>query len=800
MIPLPFSASRIPPMKPASWISAFLATAPLAVAAENFDIVVYGGTSGGVAAAVQAARDGRSVVLVSPTEHLGGMTSSGLGWTDLGRSSILGGLSRDFYHRIYLHYQADEAWNWQSQASYGNTGQGGPAFNHSTQVASVFEPKVAEAVFAQWIAEDDVTVVTGRLDLENGVTMDGSRIASIQLEDGRGFAGKMFIDATYEGDLLPGAGVTFTIGRESNATYNETVNGIQAGNATKNQLPNGIDPYVVPGEESSGLLPGVNPNAGGPDGAADERLQAYCYRMVLTDVAENRVAVGQPDDYDEADYELLFRAIEAGQNSGFFKFDLMPNRKTDSNNTGGISTDYIGMNYGEDWNWATLGHDARAALAKRHENWQRGLVWTLQNHERVPAAIRNNHAKWGLPADEFADNGHWPYQLYVREARRMVSDYVMTQHHCQRTVVAPDSVGLAAYAMDSHNTQRHVRDGMVKNEGDVQLALPGEYPVSYRSLVPKKGECENLLVPWSLSASHMAFGSIRMEPVFMILAQSAAIAADLALDEEIAVQDVKYADLRPRLVEAGQALGEPVVDPPTSFVDNSDAQLVQVTGDWLSSASTPGYAGGDYLHDDNAGQGGKSVFFRVAAGVDGLHKVSLRWTAHANRASNVRVEIRHRDGTSVRTVDQRANGGTWNLLGTFPFTGAEDEGVLVSNVGANGYVIADAVGYAPVAEPSDDTDADGLSDVDELILGLDPYTSDVPFIDAVRANPSFFGLHAPEEIHELHLSQPLFHRAGRVDFSLHEWNGTGWTGVADLEMPVETTAARRFFRIEAGLR
>ena len=309
---------------------------PASAVPSQHDVVVYGGTSGGVVAAVQASRSGKSVVLVSPTAHLGGLTTSGLGWTDLGNPAILGGISREFYHRLYLHYQQGSAWNWQSRESFGNAGQGGPALNATLETASVFEPKVAEAVFNQLLAEQDVTLVTGRLDLDDGVVMNGSKIARIRLEDGREFGGKMFIDASYEGDLLPGAGVTFTVGREANSTHGETVNGIQAAAATKNQLRDNIDPYVIPGNAASGLLPGVNPDSGGADGSSDHSLQAYCFRMVLTDVAANRVMIPQPPGYNEADYELLFRSIEAGQTSGFFKLDLVPNRKTDSNNTGGI--------------------------------------------------------------------------------------------------------------------------------------------------------------------------------------------------------------------------------------------------------------------------------------------------------------------------------------------------------------------------------------------------------------------------------------------------------------------------------
>ncbi len=528
------------------------------------DVVVYGGTSGGVVAAVQCARSGKSVVLISPTSHLGGLTTSGLGWTDLGNGAILGGISREFYQAIYAAYQQDPAWDRQTRASFGNHGQGGPAFDDKNRIASVFEPKVAEAAFLQLVTGAKLPVVTGRLDLKRGVIMDGGKIKALRLDDGREFAGKMFIDASYEGDLLPGAGVTFVIGRESNSKFGETVSGIQTARSLKNQLPDGIDPYVKPGDPSSGLLPGVRPDAEGPDGSGDALLQAYCFRMVLTDVEANRVPVVRPEGYDEAEYELLFRAIKAGQKTGFFKTDLVPNRKTDSNNSGGISTDYIGKNHGPGWDWATLGHDQRAQLAKQHENWQRGLLWTLQNHPRVPESIRKAYAKWGLPADEFTDNDHWPWQLYVREARRMVSDLVMTEKHCTGASVVSDSIGLAAYSMDSHHAQRIVRDGMVKNEGDVQIRVPKPYPVSYRAIIPRRGECSNLLVPWSLSATHMAFGSIRMEPVFMGLSQSAAIAASMAIDRDIAVQDIAYTLLRPALAAAGQALGDPAGEPPAS--------------------------------------------------------------------------------------------------------------------------------------------------------------------------------------------------------------------------------------------
>lgn len=514
------------------------------------DVVVYGDTSGGVTAAVQAARMGKTVILVSPFGHLGGMTSSGLGWTDIGNPVILGGLSREFYHQVYEHYQKDAAWVYEPRSASG-AGQGTQAFDPETKLASIFEPKVAESIFDDMVKEAGVEVIKGRLDLGAGATKSGMSLTSIGLEDGVTVRGKMFIDASYEGDLLPAAGVSFVVGREANEEYHETVNGI-TGPRNGNQLPMGIDPYVVKGNAASGLLPGVNPDMGGRVGDGDQRLQAYCYRMVLTTVPENRVPILKPEHYDAADYEILFRAIEAGQKGAFFKTTMVPNCKADANNASGISCDWIGGNYGKDWNWATLNYKQRDALAAKHRDWQLGLLWTLQNHPRVPESIRSEISEWGLAKDEFTDNNNWPYNLYIREARRMKSDFVMTENHCRHKLSVDDPVGMGAYTLDSHNVQRVVDNGMVKNEGDIQSKIGKPYGISYRSIVPRADECDNLLVPFALSATHIAFGSIRMEPVFMILGQSAATAACLAIDGGTSVQAVPYTALRERLLKDDQ--------------------------------------------------------------------------------------------------------------------------------------------------------------------------------------------------------------------------------------------------------
>lgn len=535
----------------------FMSTDCTSAADFTADVVVYGDASGGVTAAIQATRMGKTALLVSPYGHLGGMTSSGLGWSDIGNDAILGGISREFYQRIYHYYQKPDAWKWEDASSFANKGQGVPALNQKTQLASTFEPKVAEAVFDSMARTAGFRILQGRLDLTQGVVKEGKRIKTIRLENGTEISGKMFIDASYEGDLLPLAGVSFMVGREANAAFGETGNG-NAGVAAKNQLPDGIDPYIVKNDASSGRLPGLQGVIGGEKGSADSRLQAYCYRMCLTHHPDNRLKIEKPKDYDETSYEILFRAIEVGQKNNFFKLSPLPNRKTDSNNEGGVSTDFIGQNYGDGWNWTTLGHGDREKLAAKHRDWQLGLIWTLQNHPRVPQKIREFYQPWGLPKDEFVDHGHWPYQLYVREARRMKSDFVMTEAHCKKLTPIDDPVGLGAYSLDSHNTQRVVHDGMVKNEGDIQVSLSGKpYGISYRALIPKSTECENLLVPWALSSTHIAFGSIRMEPVFMILGQSAATAASMAIEQQQSVQEVEYAKLRARLLADGQILTFP---------------------------------------------------------------------------------------------------------------------------------------------------------------------------------------------------------------------------------------------------
>lgn len=665
------------------------------------DICIYGGSSAGVVAAVQTARQGKTCVLISPDLHFGGLTSSGLGWTDLGTdSTVIGGLAREFYKRVYLTYLDVARWVHETREAYLARSSLDP--NDTTRQMFTFEPKVTQRIFEEMLAESGVTVLPGRLKRGGGgVTKDGTAIREIYTDDGRFLVrAGMFIDATYEGDLLAEAGASYTVGRETNALYSETINGIQTARATGNQITTGIDPYVIKGNPSSGHLPYVEADAGGADGAGDQRLQAYCYRMCLTDIATNRVMVAQPAGYREEDFELMLRAVEAGQTT-FFKLSPMPNRKTDSNNSGGCSVDFIGGNYSlvGGWNYAEADYAQREQVQAAHRYYQQGFVWTLQNHLRVPVAIRSAWSSWGLPLDEFSDTGHWPFQLYVREARRMVSDYVITQHHVNQDAgtIADDPVGLAVYTMDSHNVQRYISaSGYVRNEGDVQIApAKGAYGISYRALVPKASEVSNLLVPVCLSASHIAYGSIRMEPVFMVLGQSAATAAAQALDDGVPVQQVNYTKLKNQLVAAGQILSKTVSSNSIGIVvDNADASGVTITGAWTASTASDGYWGANYLHDGNMNKGMCAVTFTPILPESRDYSVYLRWTSHANRATNALLQVVHSTGTNAFQVNQQINNGTWVKLLTTNFMAGTSGHVIVRNDGSSGYVVADAVCFA----------------------------------------------------------------------------------------------------------
>ncbi|MDR3108733.1 MAG: FAD-dependent oxidoreductase [Planctomycetaceae bacterium] len=520
---------------------------------QRFDVVIYGGTCAAVTAAVQAKKMGKSVVIVSPDKHLGGLSSGGLGFTDSGNTKTVGGLSREFYQRVYAVYQKDETWCWQKSTEYTNVGQGTKSMLHDDKTMWIFEPHVAEAVFDSWVAELKIPVVRDAwLDRKSGVKKNGAKIVSITTLDGQTFEGKMFIDATYEGDLLAAAGVEYHVGREANEQYGETWNGNQVGTLHHGHwFKKPVDPYIVSGDPKSGRLKFIDDSKPGIRGEADKLVQAYCFRMCLTDHEPNRIPFPIPEGYDPKDYELYVRVFQTGWRETFDKFDRIPNHKTDTNNHGPFSTDFIGMNY----DYPDASYERRKEIIDAHVKYQQGLMYFLANDDRVPADVREKMSRWGLAKDEFPDNGNWPHQIYVREARRMVGEYVTTELDCMAKRRCPKPVGMGSYALDSHNVRRYITpEGTVQNEGDIGVSPHGPYGIDFGSIVPKREQCTNLTVPVCVSSSHIAFGSIRMEPVFMILGQSAATVAALALDDGIDVQQLDYEKLKERLVIDGQRL------------------------------------------------------------------------------------------------------------------------------------------------------------------------------------------------------------------------------------------------------
>ncbi len=516
------------------------------------DVIIYGGTSSAIIAAVEVVQSGKSVIVVSPDKHLGGLTSGGLGYTDTGDKSTIGGLSREFYHRVWLHYNDSSAWVWQKHSEYGNKGQGTVAMDGENRTMWIFEPHVAEQVFEDFTTENNLTIYRDEwLDRENKVEMENGKILSFKTLSGKTFKGKIFIDATYEGDLMASAGISYHVGRESMDTYGEKWNGVQTGVLHHDHyFKSKISPYNVSGDPASGVLPLISTEPPGEYGSGDDKIQAYCFRMCMTNHDENRVPFPKPENYDPKHYELLVRMFDTGRKDWFQKFDAIPNWKTDTNNHGPFSSDNIGMNY----DYPEASYERRKEIIEEHKNYQMGLLWFVANDPRVPDDIRTEMAKWGLAKDEFTDNENWPHQIYVREARRMMGDYVTTENDVLSKREVPHPVGMGSYAMDSHNVQRYITaEGYVQNEGDIGVGAP-PYSISYGSLIPKKEECTNLFVPVCVSSSHIAFGSIRMEPVFMILGQSAAVAACMAIDKNIAVQDVNYSELEKELELRKQVL------------------------------------------------------------------------------------------------------------------------------------------------------------------------------------------------------------------------------------------------------
>ncbi len=689
-------------------LSVTVALAGTGYGQENYqhDVVIYGGTCAAVIAAVQVKKSGRTVVIVSPDDHLGGLSSGGLGWTDTGNKAVIGGLARDFYHRVWEYYQKPGTWKWQKPEEYGNKGQGTPAMDGDARTMWIFEPSIAEKVFEDYVREFEIPVYRDSwLDRENGVEVKDGKIVSIATLDKKKFSGLIFMDTTYEGDLIASAGVDYHVGREANSVYEEEWNGVQTGVLHHRHhfgaVSKPISPYVDPDDPKSGVLPRISAEDPGVKGEGDHRVQAYCFRMCLSNHPENRIPFPKPEGYDPKQYELMIRIFDAGWRDTFGKFDVIPNHKTDTNNHGPFSTDNIGMNY----DYPEASYERRREIIKEHEAYQKGLLYFVANDPRVPKEIQEKMNTWGLPKDEFEDNGNWSHQLYIREARRMIGDFVMTGNELRKKRPTPDSVGMGSYTIDSHNVQRYIKpDGFVQNEGDIGVSTNGPYEIAYGSLTPKKEQCQNLLVPVCVSASHIAFGSIRMEPVFMILGQSAATAAAIALENDQAVQDVDYGALQKRLLADGQVLkydgpigrsghgrGVPSKEIEGIVVDNLKAKL---TGNWKGSTSSQKFVDFDYSHDEDARDGKSSATFETAIKEASPYEVMIAYTPNSNRATNVKVSIHHADGVQETTVNQKekpSHGDLFVPVGTYDFKAGSTAKVVISNEGADGYVVIDAV-------------------------------------------------------------------------------------------------------------
>ena len=501
--------------------------------AERYDVVVYGGTAAGVATAVSAAREGPSVVLLEPGKRLGGMMSGGLGETDFGKKAVIGGMAREFFRRVGAHY---------GTARYGN------------DVGWYFEPHVAEALFREMLGEAKVRVVYGaRLKERGGVEKRGARIVSIAMEDGTVYEGRMFADCTYEGDLMAQTRVEYTWGREAAAQYGEPLGGVR-GRTPFHQFLVAVKAFGADGK----LSPEISRDGPGAAGAGDRKVQAYNFRLCLTQRADDRVPFPKPDGYDARRYELLARLIaalserdgRAPRMSELMFFGRIPEGKTDINNNGAFSTDFIGGS----WEYPEASYARRAEIWKAHVDYTEGFFWFLGHDARVPESLRDEVGTWGLAKDEFEETGNWPSQLYIREARRMVGEYVMTQKDLQTELTKADAIGMGSYNSDSHNVERvATKEGLAQNEGDMQVAVK-PYEIPYRVLLPKRAEAENLLVPVCFSASHVAYSSLRMEPQYMILGQAAGVAAGMAAKRGLAVQGIDVSALRERLRERGAVL------------------------------------------------------------------------------------------------------------------------------------------------------------------------------------------------------------------------------------------------------
>jgi ribulose 1,5-bisphosphate synthetase/thiazole synthase len=504
------------------------------------DICILGGSEAGFTAAIQASRLGKKVVLIEPTGHPGGMVVEGLG-KDMrfGNARVIGGIAREFYEKVEAHYGL--------KAEFENP-----------KWYSKYEPSIAEAVIEQMLEEEkNITIIRNtRIKEQNGVEKKGNRIEKVILENGSEIKAKVFVDASIEGHLLHFAGITTETIREGNEKYGEKLNGVQEVNTFK-QFTVDVDPYIIEGDSTSGLISTIQAGELGNHGDPSHYIQGFCFRMCLTKDEQNKLPINKPEDYVSERYEIYRRHLKEG--GQLFRPEAnRHNGKTDIGSWHDLSANL----YGENWEYPQGDYEKQDSIIQYHRSFTLGLLWFLQNDESVDSLTRANWEGWGLPKDEFTDNGNWPRRLYIRSGRRMVSEYVITEHNVDIKVkdTVSDPIAIAWWPPDVHHARRIVKDGKAYNEGFTHVENDGTwkpFKISFQATVPKKDECSNVLTPTCLSSSYVGYGSIRIVPTFMIMGQSVGAAATIAVNENLDVQDIPFPELEKVLLSQNQLLALP---------------------------------------------------------------------------------------------------------------------------------------------------------------------------------------------------------------------------------------------------
>lgn len=644
----------------------------------SYDVVVYGGTAGGVMAAIAAARAGSKVILTEPGSHIGGMVSGGLSHTDLGDRTVIGGLALE-YNQRYANYYAKPLYFWRGA-----------------------EPHVAEKIFADWLKEEGVEVLYKHtLD---SVFKTGKTISQILFQNGTTIKGKVFIDAGYEGDLMAKAKVSYTWGREGIDEYNESWAGRQP------LIPNSghqfhvsVSPFAD--GKSGKLLPMINPQPMVEAGKGDKAVQSYQFRIVLTKNKNNKIPFTHPQGYDPTKFELLKRYLAQADDRMAAPYIIplrinTPNEKTSVNSIGPISLNVLD---GSNWLYPDGDYKLRQKIWDDHMLYTQSLMYFLATDPSVPKYIRDEINQWGLCKDEFADTGHWPHQLYVRTARRMLGEYIMTQADLEKNIVEYDAIGMGSYNIDIRHVQRTwlwvskfpKLMGDTFNEGYLSVPVP-VYQIPYRTLLPKYQECDNLLVPVCMSSSHIANASLRMEPQYMILGHAAGLAAGLAAKKNIAVQKIDIISLQQELLKQGQILSleeRPAGAFQTNkeiILDEDFERFVTSEGNWKPGAHTEERYGISYL-SDNSGKG--NITYTPEFTTSGKYKVYAWWPSDKKNAAKVPVKIAHSQGESIIYINQRKDGGDWKLIGEWPFSKGVKNTITIGSENARGTVVADAIKF-----------------------------------------------------------------------------------------------------------